>query len=844
MLIALAILIPAAGTLLAWKETSDSIAERNQSRFSALVQESELALQHRINTYAQGLAGGAGHFAGSEQVSREDWRSYVEVLDVEKRFPGINGIGYIANVPGKDLPDFLRETRADGAAGFAEKPAGSFSDHFIITYIEPIEINQAAVGLNIAFETNRKTAALRAMETGHPAISKRILLVQDTEKTPGFLLLHPLYKKGARLDTAKQRVAANTGWIYAPFIARNFLKDLTLSQGRTINLEVYDGVDIDPANEIFDDRVSGLSGELHDTLQETQPEPTFSRTKTIALMQQRWTLVWRSTPQFDATASDMSPLLVLIGGAALTALIARLIFTAVKRAGIVQREVERKTKEISDGQRRLQAVLDTVVDGIVSISTQGTITAFNPSAERIFGYTADEVLGRNVKMLMPEPYQREHDTYLKNYLTTGEKKVIGLGRTVSAQRKDGSVFPMELAVNQMGLDNERSFVASIRDISEREEAKRTLEASEQIFRQAMEQASIGMALVSPSGALLQVNRSLCDSLGYSESQLKTMKIQTLSHPDDLEADLANMAGLLEGKAKSYQMEKRYLTKTRQVITTQLSVSLVRKPDGRPDYFIKQVVDVTERKEMERLKGEFISVVSHELRTPLTSIRGSLGLIVGAMAKEVPAKMLDLIRIAHNNSERLIGLVNDILDIDKLGSGQMHFEPVRENVARILEQALESNRGYAASLDVLLKLEPVDAELEIIVDPMRLAQVLANLLSNAAKFSPGGSEVRVFAQRTGDSVRVSVRDQGPGIPDEFRSRIFTKFAQADSSATRQKGGTGLGLLISKQLIEKMDGHIGFDSVPGEGATFWFDLPVARAGQTENSKSAANAEEAAA
>ncbi len=241
-------------------------------------------------------------------------------------------------------------------------------------------------------------------------------------------------------------------------------------------------------------------------------------------------------------------------------------------------------------------------------------------------------------------------------------------------------------------------------------------------------------------------------------------------------------------------------------------------------------NITERKRIDRLKTEFLSVVSHELRTPLTSISGSLALIAAGVTGELPSQALTMIQIAHRNSERLVRLINDLLDLQKIESGTMplHTEPVE--VLPLVEQALEANYAYGSRYGVDFVLEPNGTEssaLWVEADADRLMQVVTNLLSNAAKFSPTGSTVVVEVGQYDGRVRVSVCDEGPGIPEEYQALIFEKFAQVDASSSRQKEGTGLGLSISKAIIEMHGGQIGFETEVGRGTTFYFDLPQEQA-----------------
>jgi PAS domain S-box-containing protein len=255
----------------------------------------------------------------------------------------------------------------------------------------------------------------------------------------------------------------------------------------------------------------------------------------------------------------------------------------------------------------------------------------------------------------------------------------------------------------------------------------------------------------------------------------------------------------------------------------VTIRAMHMEDGR--YISISARDISDRKRVEQLKDEFVSTVSHELRTPLTSIAGSLGLLIGGATAPLPEGPTRLIGIAHANCQRLVRLINDILDVEKIESGKMKFELAPLDLADVALRSIDAVRGFADQMGVSLRLDAPEPGIQIRGDIDRLVQVGANLISNAIKFSKTGDVVAVRAERWGRLARITVQDHGPGVPEEFRARIFSKFAQADSSDTRQRGGTGLGLVIAKEITERHGGRLWFDSVLGQGTAFHIDLPLA-------------------
>lgn len=354
-----------------------------------------------------------------------------------------------------------------------------------------------------------------------------------------------------------------------------------------------------------------------------------------------------------------------------------------------------RTKELEISEIYQRSIVESMVDGLIMITQKGDIESFNPAAENIFGYKQKEVLGKNIKLLMPEPYHSEHDGYLKNYHKSTVKKIIGIGQELTALRKDGSCFPLELAISEIFVNGKKLYTGVIRDI-------------------------------------------------------------------------------------------------------------------------------TERRQIEKMKDEFISTVSHELRTPLTSIRGSLGLLTSGMVGEIPDSAVDMLKIAGNNTERLLFLINDLLDLQKIKSGKLDFKYEKLDVVTFLEQVVQDNAAFGEQFGVKFVITHKLNRIYVLADEGRLMQVMSNLLSNAAKFSPSNSVVDLDVKRKNGKVCIMVTDYGSGIPDKFKPDLFEKFTQSDSSDSRKKGGTGLGLNITKFIVEKHGGKVGYITKQGEGTSFYFEL----------------------
>ena len=311
--------------------------------------------------------------------------------------------------------------------------------------------------------------------------------------------------------------------------------------------------------------------------------------------------------------------------------------------------------------------------------------------------------------------------------------------------------------------------------------------------------------------------------GYALKDIKgKVPSSLLNGPETDQAVVAYIEGrLLAGLPVQAEVLNYHKSGRKYWVATKIEP--IGSSDGSVERFVSVQDDITERKFHEHMKEQFVATVSHELRTPVTSILGSIALVVGGGAGAVPDSVAKLLKIASANCDRLAKLINDILDIEKMEFGKMVFHLMPVDPCTLIAEEIEAIRGTAEGYGVRIRFDNRATQRFVLADDHRLAQVVSNLLSNAIKFSPGGAEVAVTVENRHGIVRICVRDHGPGIPDEFKDRIFEKFVQVDAEDARQRGGTGLGLCIVKQIVERLNGEVHFEPARGGGTVFCVTLP---------------------
>ncbi|MGQ4275607.1 ATP-binding protein [Pseudidiomarina sp. E22-M8] len=520
-------------------------------------------------------------------------------------------------------------------------------------------------------------------------------------------------------------------------------------------------------------------------------------------------------------------------------------------------QVKDRTKELSDVNSKLNHVLNAATEtAIIATDKTGVITVFNRGAERMLGYSADEVVGKTT----PAIFHDADEVAKKKKVLTAQ-----LGRDISGFSvftavpdidgsekdswtyisKSGKRIPVELIVTkEFNNDgNAVGYLGLVTDISQHVFDQQSLKELKERLESATKVANIGVWELDLKSHKMLWNEQMYALTGLAHNdfhgQYQSIKPVFCQEERQEFDELLNKLKRKAVENEPFIEPPPALETTFRIVRTDNQelrwmkghAVILCDESGVPRSMLGAMHEISSlvfakeaAEQAERLKSQFLSTVSHELRTPLSVISGALSLL-SFEEKSFSEETKNVLDLASRNSKRLTLLINDLLDIEKLTSGNLTFKFQEHSLKLLLEQAIEENCSYVAQQNAFIKFNNrLSADAFIVVDQLRFVQVMTNLISNAAKFSPDGGEVQVTASITGQNVLIEIIDHGSGIPEAFKNRVFEPFAQAQSSDSRNKGGTGLGLAITKTIIEKMEGAIGFDSKPNQKTRFWFSLPT--------------------
>jgi PAS domain S-box-containing protein len=850
---------------IAWDVRVSSEAN-DRLRFENAARRTSSSVRYRLQTYAGVLRAGAGLFAADREVSREEFRRFVERVGVAETYPGIQGVGFTARVRAGEEGAFLESMRRQGLENFRLRPEGEREEYQPVTYIEPSDArNLPAVGFDMLSEGTRREAMWRARDTGRPAASARVTLVTETDerKQAGFLIYVPVYRGGVvPVDEAGRREALR-GFVYAPFRADDLLRGIFGNERNPlVDFRVYDG-DAARADEVErllgDDGARGPEVErrvnerlLHTTYEygaESEAynrRPRFRRVTTIDTEGRPWTLVFTPGHGSAVARGDRGWVFVLLAGVAFGL---ALVFVTRSQAR-ARAQSERAAAAARASENRFRTLVEQSPVSTQILSPDGRTLRVNGAWERLWGVTLEALGGYN---LLEDPQLEEkgiapfirrgfagEPTKIPAILYDPEESIPGAtlnedpGRWVSAV-----IYPVKDEAGRV-----REVVLIHEDITERVRAEEEVRRGADRLALALASARLGDWSWDAATDLIDLSGRAAEIFGVGPGPLMTWEsLRGLLHVEDRErARLAVERAIAE--RGDYNVEYRVERAGGEPVWVSAHGRAVYDESGRVLGMHGVVQDVTARKRIEaelrgqteaaerarreaeeasRLKDEFLATLSHELRTPLTSILGWAKLLRGGgLEPEFAARGLEAVERNAVAQTRLIG---DLLDVSRIITGKLRLEPRPVELSRIVEAGVESVRPAADARGVRLEVSLDPSACTVSGDPDRLQQVVWNLLSNAVKFTPHGGSVGVRLASAGGHAEVEVSDTGRGIPAEFLPHVFDRFRQADGGITREHGGLGLGLAIARNLVELHGGTITAAS-PGEGlgSTFRFRLPL--------------------
>ncbi len=819
-----------AGMVFWLKNGLDSDAQALFDRGAERIQDE---VKRRFSQPMYGLKGARGTYAASRGVSRLQFREYVESRDLAVEFPGIRGFGFIERVPRSGLQAFVAAQRADVAPEFDVHSQGQAPDLFVVKFIEPIADNRASLGFDVGQEPVHREAAERAMNTGQPALTGKILLTQGGKQAPGMLYFLPVYRNGADPATTQQHQAALTGLLYAPMVADELFSGLAGVADGALRVELFDG-DVSVPNHLLYDSNGGTALMVTTEAAQRRALTAFEQIYPVDVGGRVLSLRLSSTAVFDAGQDRSILALAAVAGTLASMLGALTIWLLAVGRLRAQRQAQRMTADLD----RLARVVQHTNNAVTIADAQMRITWINEGFTHLTGYSLDEARGRTPGDLLgsanadPQTIQT-----LVSAMAMGEPcRVEVLNRA-----KDGREYWVDTEV-QPTRDATGALIGFMEigaDITLQKQTQKKLEAAlraSSAMLSTVEMHTI-VSIADRQGVILEVNEAFCESSGYSREELIGQDHKIVNSGLQSPQFWADMWAVISTGA-SWRGDICNRAKDGHLYWVDSMIAPFIGDDGLVEKYVSMRTDITARKQADEqlkvlvtraeqassAKSQFVANMSHEIRTPMNAILGMLKLLQNT---DLTVGQLDYVEKTEGAARSLLGLLNDILDYSKVEAGKMTLDPRPFRVDRLMRDLsviLSANVG-AKNIEVLFDVDP-NLPKCLVGDDMRLQQVLINLGGNAIKFTSAGEVVLRLRVVEGDAqsvlVEFAMKDSGIGVAPENQAHIFSGFSQAEASTTRRYGGTGLGLAISSRMVGLLGGTLALDSVLGEGSTFHFQI----------------------
>ena len=819
-----------------------------RKRFDAEAGRIANALSERMLIYQDVLHGAVGLFAASYSVERAEWKAYIDSVSIDKRFPGVNGVGFVACVSRDRLAEFVKLTREDKTPRFQVRDTGSSNDLFVIKYLEPEGRQRFQLGMDLAVQPEERAAAEKARDRADTAISSNLaLLERGRGPQAGFLMLLPVYRHGAPTGTVEERRAGIEGWVFARFITTQLMRGMLTNQAAKLRFEVFDGNGQEADELIFADAPPLL---------DEQPDfqPRFVSDTTLELGGRTWRLRFATTPEFEATLPRGSATMVAVSGGLISLLLFGIALSLSSTGQRATAIAEKMTKALRTTNEQLQqeaaerlraersiknseALYHSLVESlplqVLRKDMGGRFTFANQRFCTAMNKSLPDILGKTDADLFPPDLCRQHAQQDQQVLETGSPlEAIEEYPVPGGQPR---YFQLLKTPIRDGAENVVGLLSLRWDVTDKRRAEAALARERELLNTMLDNVPDRIYFKDAQSRFLRINRSLAKLFGLGDPEQAVGK----SDADFFGGEHAVQA--LEDERRIMQtgqpmigvVEKENLPDggARWALTTKMPL---RDKSGTVVGTFGISCDYTELKQAEedlrhaketaesasRAKSQFLASMSHELRTPLNSVIGFANILLKNRTGALAAAELNFLDRIVANGKHLLALINQILDLSKIEARKVELQLGSVSLEALVRETITQQ-------EVLVKDRPVELVSEVPAglatlqtDADKLKQVLINLLGNAIKFTERGCvTVRVVAEPgTNRPARIEVSDTGIGIAREKLGVIFQAFQQAEAGTARKYGGTGLGLTISQALCQLMGYRIEVASEVGTGSTF--------------------------
>lgn len=795
-------------TIIAYNIANNAVEERARDRFDYQTSKIKNAITERLYVYEQVLWGGAGLFNANQSVTREDYKKYIDTLQLDKKWPGVQGIGYSIPISKDALSDHIQSVRSEGFPDYTVKPNTPRDEYSAIVFLEPFDWrNQRAFGYDMWSNDMRREAMSRARDKGEAATSGIITLVQETEENVqrGFLTYVPVYSTQSIPTTLEERQATFQGWVYAPFRAGNLMEGVLNTGDANIQLEIFDGSQKSEESRLYSSSL---------TQADYTNNAAMIREEQLTLQGRTWTLSFKASDKFYHNVENRhQPVFIAVAGTAIDLLLFYVIYALYflnKRAASVTHD--------------WRLIIEQAPNALIITNEAGHIVLTNEQADTLFGYAPGELLNQPIEVLVPKSIRSAHPQMRELFINAPKARSMGAGRDLTAQRKDDTEVPVEIGLSPLNTPQGRLVVASIVDISERKQAQHMLE-------KIIEQAPNALIMTDDKGKIVLTNAQADHLFGYTRGELKDQAIEILvpaaeraQHPSHREKFFQSPKSRLMGAGRDLAGK----AKDGSEVPIEIGLNPLSTPLG--NFVVASIVDIRARLESQKIlektntqlqqknheMEQFIYTVSHDLKSPLVTIGGFAKMLSSSLRDIATDKQKHHLQRIQANVDHMETLLSDLLQLSRLIRQGVDKEAIdTEEMVYAVIGALEGQIIESkASVEVAQNLTPLCG------NPRLISQCIQNLISNAIQYRDEARPlcITISTTTTNEHVALHIKDTAMGIDQKYHEQIFRIFERLDIGE-----GTGVGLAIVKTVMEKHKGKIELHSEVGKGSTFTLLFP---------------------